>query len=333
MNNNYEVLKKYVKPDKIQNVFDIWNEPHRKFHTSRHLFQVLNGIRMIKTEIKSEKDWDALILAAYFHDAVYIPGNRDNEILSAKILTEFVINPLDEVVVLANEIILSTQGFEKKDGIFELFQKADCDILINGTISDFVVYEKEISKEFQRFSWLKYKNGRLEFIRKAMELFPGNVLNLQKLFDHVANFNSKIGIYAGSFNPFHVGHLNVLQQAESLFDKVVIARGQNSEKEKNDSEFNPVTISDREIVSYSGFLSTYLKEYEKSGCEVTLIRGLRNEYDLNYEQNLVQYIKDQMPSLRVVFFLCDKKFEHVSSGAIRALEKIEKGSGQMYIVK
>ena len=37
----------------------------------------------------------------------------------------------------------------------------------------------------------------------------------------------KIGIYAGSFDPFTVGHLDIVTQAKFLFDKIVIARGQN----------------------------------------------------------------------------------------------------------
>jgi pantetheine-phosphate adenylyltransferase len=37
----------------------------------------------------------------------------------------------------------------------------------------------------------------------------------------------KIGVYAGSFNPFHVGHADILHQALEVFDEVILAIGNN----------------------------------------------------------------------------------------------------------
>jgi pantetheine-phosphate adenylyltransferase len=172
----------------------------------------------------------------------------------------------------------------------------------------------------------------MDFIENAMSVFEKNAINLWSLYDYVKHRKPNIGVYAGSFNPFTYGHLNVLEQAENMFDKVVIAFGKNPDKTQTSTTEFPKTISNREIVTYDGFISTLLQKYTDDGCNVTLIRGLRNEYDLNYEQNMVQYIKNQMPKLKVVFFLCDRKFEHVSSSSVRALEKVEKGSGKSYIV-
>ena len=39
-----------------------------------------------------------------------------------------------------------------------------------------------------------------------------------------------IGIYTGSFNPFHLGHLDILNKAKRMFDEVVIAVGHNPDK-------------------------------------------------------------------------------------------------------
>ena len=69
-------------------------------------------------------------------------------------------------------------------------------------------------------------------------------------------------------------------------------------------------------------MPTVLKEYEATGCEVTLIRGLRNEYDLNYEQNIISFVRDYMPGVRVVFLLCNKEYEHVSSSSVRSLSTL-----------
>lgn len=333
MNSEYfGILLQYVDNLRIEEIFNAWSEPHRVFHTQEHLSSILDFFSESVGFIKhTDGDWEALILAAYFHDIAYIPGDPENEIKSVERMMLMVKNPNDPVVQKAKSIILSTNKIGKKVGIYDIFQQADCDGLINWNFEKLLVTENQIFKEFQRFSWEKYRSGRVEFLIRAKDLFPENEETLTSLIEYVKNRKPRIGVYAGSFNPFTIGHLNVLEQAENVFDKVVIAFGQNPSKETRIIQI-PYTIENREIVKYDGFVSTLLKKYEESGCEVTLVRGLRNEYDLNYEQTVIQYIKDQMPNLKVVLFLCDRKFEHISSGAVRELEKVEKGSGEMYIV-
>lgn len=317
-----EIVEKYTNIP-LENLIQKWNEPHRKFHKLEHLNAVLAGLTLQEEDVKSEDDWDALVLAAFFHDSFYVPGDKQNEVKSVEIMNSFVRYELQDhpVVKLARDIILDTaQITENKTGLFNIFQKADCWGLIYWNFEDILPYEEKIFKEFQRFSWENYKKGRVDFLRNSAKVFKKNSETLNRLADYVEHRRPKIGIYAGSFNPFHRGHLNILEQAEKIFDKVVIAYGINPDKERRKPSV-PNTISNREVIIYEGLLPTVLKNYETTGCEVTLIRGLRNEYDLNYEQNLISFVRDYMPNVRVTFLLCDKEFEHVSSGAIRSLSK------------
>lgn len=313
-----ETLEQYV--GRVGRVLAAWDEPHRMFHNRDHLHAVLDGLVKQKADVNSEVEWDALILAAYLHDSVYFPDRTDNEEASVELMMEVVLDKEHEVVRLAKDIILDTKKLGKKTGVFNIFQTADCWGLIHYNFEDILLYEEQIFKEFQRFSWEKYKKGRVEFLRGAAKIFSNNSETLNCLAEYVNTKKPRIGIYAGSFRPFTTGHLNVLQQAEKIFDKVVVAFGTNPDKEEK-SVVIPQTIQNRECIVYTGLLPDILKQYEAMGCEVTLIRGLRNEYDLNYEQNLIQYVKDMMPSLKVVLLLCDREFEHVSSSAIRGLIK------------
>ena len=76
----------------------------------------------------------------------------------------------------------------------------------------------------------------------------------------------RLGIYAGSFNPFHKGHYNILCKAEKIFDRVIIARGINPDKGPSEYDLADIeTIHDRysniEIVELSMF------PYELKGLE------------------------------------------------------------------
>lgn len=102
-------------------------------------------------------------------------------------------------------------------------------------------------------------------------------------------------IYAGSFDPFTIGHLTVLEEASIFFDKVVIAIAENNEKKRRiNSELmlNAIqqTVSESfssdkiSVVKFEG-LVVDLAERENTNY---LIRGVRNGMDYEYEENLAK---------------------------------------------
>ena len=65
--------------------------------------------------------------------------------------------------------------------------------------------------------------------------------------------------------------------------------------------------------------------------DVTLIRGLRNSTDLQYELTQYRFLQELKPDIKVVSIFCDKEYEHISSSAIRNLSKY--GKGDEYLLK
>ncbi|MDF2448959.1 MAG: adenylyltransferase/cytidyltransferase family protein [Bacteroidota bacterium] len=166
----------------------------------------------------------------------------------------------------------------------------------------------------QEIDFREYKKQRLAFLDTQKN--P----NAKTLYDFVKSNQPKIGVFAGSFNPFHKGHYNVLKKAEKLFDKVIIAFGKNPEK--NDRSWPvPKTIANRQLTEYHGLLTDHIESF---GYDVTVIRGLRNSTDFQYEQNQYRYIQELKPDIRIINIFCDKEFEHISSSGIRTLEKYNK---------
>lgn len=139
----------------------------------------------------------------------------------------------------------------------------------------------------------------------------------------------RVGLYPGSFNPFHQGHLNILEKAEKIFDKVIIARGVNPEK-KNVIMPMPNAIADRTWVNYNGLLTDFIKTLPYDN--ITVIRGLRNGVDLQYELNQYRYFQDLMPDIQMISIFCDKEFEHISSSGIRMLSQYGEDHVKKYLL-
>lgn len=145
-------------------------------------------------------------------------------------------------------------------------------------------------------------------------------------------------IYAGSFNPFHIGHLNIVEKIEKVFGEgsVLIAIGINPEKVISENPFSRAQeISQkigRPVEVYTTFLHELIEKKESEGYKVILARGLRNGDDLAYEDNQLKFINDFKKGIDVVFFRCDEEFEHISSSSIRSLQKFRPGSGDKYCV-
>lgn len=159
--------------------------------------------------------------------------------------------------------------------------------------------------------------------------------------------NKTIAIYPGSFNPFTIGHQNILQKSERIFGKenVIIAVGINPDKFPNvigaevEMVKNQRTMSlERQLPSanvegYIGFLTEYVRLKESEGYNVVVIRGLRNGHDFDYEYNQIRFMWDQMPMLNIMCLFADPLYMHVSSSAYRALEKVKPGAGHKYLAR
>lgn len=292
-------------------VINLYNEPHRFYHTIDHIKDVLNdlhGSDLLKH--------DELFLAAIFHDIIYNPQSGSNEedsadyFLQAAKSSTLNIDQKKHIV----QLILDTKNHKPTVKFSEEFIRADLAIF-NGSFDKLIKYEKQIFKEFQFVDYKDYKIKRIEILKH----FNTNG-NLNHLIDYVNSVEPSIAVFAGSFNPFHKGHFNVLKKAEKLFDKVIIAFGKNPDKTIRNWPI-PKTIANRQQTEYHGLLTDHIDSF---GYDVTVVRGLRNSTDFNYEQNQYRYIQELKPDIKIVNIFCDKEFEHISSSGIRTLEKYNK---------
>jgi pantetheine-phosphate adenylyltransferase len=291
-------------------VLDCYRESHRFYHTTQHLLDVVSQLA------KVENFDDELFLAAVYHDAVYNPKASDNEEASANLFVEHSKKSdlSNQQINNIKQFILDTKTHKASSDKSNLLIEADLNIL-KRPFNKLLEYEKQIFKEFQFVDYKIYQPKRLEVLKNLNK--NGN---LDSLIEFVKQRKPLIGVFCGSFNPFHKGHYNVLQKAEKIFDKVIIAFGKNPEKTDRTWPL-PHLIQNHQLEEYNGLLTDFV---DSLGYDVIVVRGLRNSTDFQYEQNQYRYIQELMPGIKIINIFCDKEFEHISSSGIRTLEKYNK---------
>lgn len=306
-----EIVNKYISNNELNVILNHYNEPHRYYHNIDHIIDMIESALFQDENFNNINVDEDLLLAILYHDIIYDPKSKNNEQKSADLFKKY--HPDNDDVYNA---ILETENHMPTTILSEALSKLDLEILYQD-YNTFVEYEDKIFKEYQFVDYKTYKEKRIQILQDFA---------VESIFiDYVRNKKPKIAVYAGSFNPFHKGHLDILEKAEAIFDKVIIARGINPSKTNELVEL-PKSIQNRQIETYSGLLTDFI---DSLGYGVTLIRGLRNATDLEYEKNQYRYLKDLKPDIKVISILSDVEYEHISSSAIRMLEKYNKGKNYL----
>jgi pantetheine-phosphate adenylyltransferase len=265
----------------------------------------------------SSKENLELSLSIIFHDIIYNPKVSDNEYKSAeffkKICSENNIGKDFDINVVYN-LILDTKHHDLNKASNDLSKQlimADLSIL-SSNLDDLIEYENKIFKEYQFVDYNTYKEKRIEFLKNA------NVqnYNIADLIKYIEIRKIKIGLYPGSFNPFHKGHLNILEKSEKIFDKVIIAYGNNPNKTYNE-RIIPNEISNREIIFFDKMLTDLISSLP---YDITIIRGLRNSTDFQFELNQYRFLQELDKNINVISIFCDKDYEHISSSSLKILD-------------
>lgn len=265
--------------------------------------------------------------AAVFHDFIYDPLTQDNE---EKSIGEYLkYSTRDQRVddAKVKDLILSTKDhvryFDSTDPDMVWLHRNDLACFRQG--ANIEKNEQNIFREYQFVeNFQSYKSARLKILNYYYKhpLISKSVI--EDIVAYLTNWKPKYGLFAGSFDPYHRGHHDIVQQAERVFDKVIIAQGQNEDKGANNFDLaNVPALKYHHKEKYTGSLFDYLNKKKGELGNLTLIRGLRNCHDLHDESAIFNFGQD-MTNVPFVYFISKSVNLHISSSSIRKFKSLGK---------
>ncbi len=134
--------------------------------------------------------------------------------------------------------------------------------------------------------------------------------------------NMKIAIYPGSFDPITNGHIDIINRASKLYDKLIIAVASNSNKKSLLSKKQRVDILKKSVSSNKIKIDSFeglLVDYANKQNVYTIIRGLRTLSDFEYEFRMAIMNRNLNSSIETIFLMTDEKYSHISSSSIKEI--------------
>ena len=135
----------------------------------------------------------------------------------------------------------------------------------------------------------------------------------------------KIAVFPGSFDPITIGHVDIIERSKDLFDKIVVAIGNNTQKTyqfrlETRQAWIKSMFKDQEqieVASYEGLTVDFCKVVNAN----YIIRGVRSSADLEYEKTVAQLNKSMADNIETILIVSRPELSHISSTIVREIIK------------
>lgn len=138
----------------------------------------------------------------------------------------------------------------------------------------------------------------------------------------------KIAVFPGSFDPITTGHVDLVERALPLFDKIIVAIGVNTQKQylfslEQRIQWLEDVFAHEERIAVDYFENLTAHYCTRIGANF-LLRGLRNASDFDYEKTISQLNHIVGNGIETIFLISQPAYSHISSTIVR---EIIKGGG------
>ena len=133
----------------------------------------------------------------------------------------------------------------------------------------------------------------------------------------------RVAVYPGSFDPITNGHLDIIERASKIFDKLVVGVLNNKNKKPRFTSDERVMlikkvtshIENVETASFDGLLVDFAKEHDAK----VIIKGLRTVNDFEYEFQMALLNKTLDNDCETMFMMTNSKYSYISSSMVNEL--------------
>ena len=151
----------------------------------------------------------------------------------------------------------------------------------------------------------------------------------------------KVAVYPGTFDPITFGHIDVIKKALKLFDKVIVAASEGTNKNYLFNSRERIEIIKKalfydlkldkkkiEIISFTSLTTDLCKKYKSN----IILRGLRAVSDFEYEFQLAGMNRQLDNKIETVFLMSDPDKQVISSKLVKEIAKF-KGKIDNFVTK
>jgi pantetheine-phosphate adenylyltransferase len=133
-------------------------------------------------------------------------------------------------------------------------------------------------------------------------------------------------VYAGSFDPLTLGHVDIIRRGAGLFDRLTVAIGVNPEKRplftlEERIALSSDVLADLTNVDVTGFTGLAVNFVRECGAAV-LLRGVRTLTDIEAEFTMSLANSALDAQIETVFLMSSEKFTHISSSLIKQIAQL-----------
>jgi pantetheine-phosphate adenylyltransferase len=133
----------------------------------------------------------------------------------------------------------------------------------------------------------------------------------------------RVAVYTGTFDPVHLGHIDIIQRSSRLFDRLIVGVGINPDKATLFSIDERVELLREVVTPYRNvevqpFTGLAVRFVRNAGARI-MIRGLRTLSDMEYEFTMSLMNLHLDPAIETVFLMAKEEFSHVSSSLLRQI--------------
>jgi len=145
-----------------------------------------------------------------------------------------------------------------------------------------------------------------------------------------AKTKHRVGLYPGTFDPLTNGHLDIIERAAKLIDKLVIGVAINRDKGPLFSLAERVEMVEQETARFSGLMEIAVRPFdtllmkfaEEVGAQV-IVRGLRAVSDFEYEFQMVGMNQKLNPDIETVFLMADPTCQAIASRLVKEIARLK----------